>query len=75
MAAVLAPTPAGHPFEGVNLSRSGDWPYKDNSRSQDGHDTVRIFQDGLDTGARVLGGYCSVDIHISYTNGITSDLR
>lgn len=55
MAAVLAPTPAGHPFEGGNIGRSGDWPYKDNSRSRDGHDTMRIFQDGLNTGARVLG--------------------
>lgn len=56
MAAVVAPTPAGHPFEGVNLARSSDWPYKDTTRSQDGHDRVQFFQDGLDTGARVLGG-------------------
>jgi hypothetical protein len=56
MAAVVAPTPAGHPFERVNLVHSRDWPSKDTTRSQDGHDKVRFFQDRLDTGARVLGG-------------------
>ncbi len=56
MAAVLAPTPAGHPFERVNFVRSRDWPYKDATRSQDGHNKVRFFQDGLDDDARVLGG-------------------
>ena len=56
MAAVVAPTPAGHPFEGVNFGRSSDLPYQETTRSQYGHDRVQLFRDGLDTGARVLGG-------------------
>jgi hypothetical protein len=56
MAAAVAPNPAGHPFERVNLIHSRNWPYKDTTRSQDGHDKEPFFQDGLDDGARVLGG-------------------
>lgn len=56
MATVVTPTPAGHAFERANLVHSRDWPYKDTMRSKSGHDRVPFFQDGLDDGARVLGG-------------------
>lgn len=56
MAAVVSPTPAGHPFEQVNVVHSRDWSFQDTTRSQDGsHDKKRFINDGLDDGARVLG--------------------
>lgn len=56
MAAVVSPTPAGHPFERVNVVHSRDWSFQDTTRSQDGsHDKKRFIHDGLDDGARVLG--------------------
>lgn len=68
MAAVVAPTPAGHAFERVNLFHSRDWPYKDTTGSQDGRDKVPFFQDELDDGARVLGRWTVLqrNLHFLY---------
>jgi hypothetical protein len=48
MAAVALPT------AGISL-RSDDLPGEDTKRSPDDHNEVRFFQDGLNTGARILG--------------------
>jgi hypothetical protein len=39
----------------MDIIRSDDWPGEDTKRSPDDHNEVRIFQDGLNTGARILG--------------------
>ena len=35
--------------------RSDDWAGEHTKRSPHGHNEVRFFQDGLNTGARILG--------------------
>lgn len=53
--AAVAPTTAGRSPERMVSIRSDDWLGEDTKRLSDDHDEVQFFQDGLNTGARILG--------------------
>ena len=61
--ATVATTTARRPSEQMDMNRSDGWPAEDTKRSPDDHDEVQFFQDGLNTGARILGKLCFGDIH------------
>lgn len=51
----VAPTTAGGSSERTGINRSDGWTGEDTKRPPDDHDEVQFFQDGLNTGARILG--------------------